>query len=84
MLAIECGWIYAEIGRQPWILHGYMKTSEGATTSDHVGLILIVFASLYALLGFTSIRILRRLFRNNPAEVELAAIEFNAGKEVQL
>jgi cytochrome d ubiquinol oxidase subunit I len=84
MLAIECGWIYAEIGRQPWILRGYMKTSQGATTSDHVGLILIVFASLYVVLGFTSIKILRKLFRNHPAEEELAILELNAGKEVRL
>jgi cytochrome d ubiquinol oxidase subunit I len=84
MLAIECGWIYAEIGRQPWILRGYMKTSDGATNSDHVGLMLIMFASLYVLLGFTSIKVLRKLFRNHPAEEELAKMELNAGKEVRL
>ncbi|MEX2461945.1 MAG: cytochrome ubiquinol oxidase subunit I [Paenibacillaceae bacterium] len=75
MIAIECGWIYAEISRQPWILRGYMRTSQGATTSEHVDLILILFASLYVLLGFTSIKVLRRLFHNHPAEAELAAME---------
>lgn len=84
MLAIEFGWIYAEIGRQPWILRGYMKTSQGATTSDHVGLILILFASLYVLLGFTSIKVLSKLFRNHPAEEELAKMELNAGKEIRI
>jgi cytochrome d ubiquinol oxidase subunit I len=84
MLAIECGWIYAEIGRQPWILRGYMKTSQGATTSDHVGLMLIMFASLYVLLGFTSVKVLRKLFRNHPAEEELAKLELNDAKEVRI
>lgn len=28
MLAIELGWFYAEVGRQPWILRGYMRVSD--------------------------------------------------------
>jgi cytochrome d ubiquinol oxidase subunit I len=81
MLAIEFGWIYAEIGRQPWILRGYMKTSEGATTSDHVGLMLIMFSILYLILAITTIKVLRKLFRNYPAEAELAAQETKAAKQ---
>jgi cytochrome d ubiquinol oxidase subunit I len=73
MLAIEFGWIYAEVGRQPWILRGYMKTSEGATTSDHVGLMLIMFSLLYIILAITTIKVLRKLFNNYPAEAEIAA-----------
>ncbi|WNQ09913.1 cytochrome ubiquinol oxidase subunit I [Paenibacillus aurantius] len=75
LLAIEFGWIYAEIGRQPWILRGYMKTAEGATTSEHVGLMLVLFLLLYALLAFTCTKVLGRLFRNKPAEQELADME---------
>ena len=75
ILAIECGWIYAEVGRQPWILRGYMKTAEGATTSGQVGLMLVLFFLLYAVLGFTCARVLLRLFRNQPAEKELAYME---------
>jgi cytochrome d ubiquinol oxidase subunit I len=82
MLAIECGWIYAEIGRQPWILRGYMKTLDGATTSEHVGLMLIMFAFLYVLLGLTTVKVLRKLFYNHPAEEELA--QLNAANEVRL
>jgi cytochrome d ubiquinol oxidase subunit I len=79
LLAIEFGWIYAEIGRQPWILRGYMKTSQGATTSRHVGLMLILFAMLYTLLGYTSMKVLRRLYRNNPPETELERISERRG-----
>ncbi|TGU69171.1 cytochrome ubiquinol oxidase subunit I, partial [Mesorhizobium sp. M00.F.Ca.ET.186.01.1.1] len=35
MLAIEFGWVFAEVGRQPWILRGYMTVSEAATTEPH-------------------------------------------------
>ncbi|MFD0870153.1 MULTISPECIES: cytochrome ubiquinol oxidase subunit I [Paenibacillus] len=71
ILAIEFGWIFAEVGRQPWILRGYMKTVEGATTSEHVGTMLILFSLLYLVLAITCIKVLRKLFRNHPAEKEL-------------
>ncbi|MDB5054522.1 MAG: cbdA [Bacilli bacterium] len=81
MIAIECGWIYAEIGRQPWILRGYMKTSEGATTSDHVGLMLIMFCALYLLLAYTTIKVLRRLFLHHSAEEEIRQLAENGHGE---
>jgi cytochrome bd ubiquinol oxidase subunit I len=71
-VAIELGWIYAEVGRQPWILVGYMKTAQGATTSEHVGLMLLLFILLYAILGFTCLKVLRKLFRNYPVEEEIS------------
>ncbi|WP_391204117.1 cytochrome ubiquinol oxidase subunit I [Psychrobacillus sp. L4] len=71
VLAIELGWWLAEVGRQPWILRGFMRTSEGATTSEHVDIMLVLFAGLYLVLGVGSIVVLRRMFRNNPVEQEL-------------
>lgn len=71
MLAIEFGWIFAEVGRQPWILRGYMKVAEGATTSPHVDLMFILFLGLYILLGVISTTVLRKMFKNNPVELEL-------------
>lgn len=71
MLAIEFGWIYAEVGRQPWILRGYMKVSEAATTGDGVGLTFILFALLYLVLGVICVFVLIRMFKNTPAEAEL-------------
>jgi cytochrome d ubiquinol oxidase subunit I len=81
LLAIELGWIYAEVGRQPWILRGYMRTAEGATTSEHVDTMLLLFCLLYLVLGFTSVKVLSRLFRNNDAEAELEARGIGDGGE---
>jgi len=75
MLAIECGWIFAEVGRQPWILRGYMRTAEGATTSEHVDLMFLLFTLLYIILAVTSTTILRKMFRSGSAEEELASKE---------
>ncbi|MFQ3545917.1 cytochrome ubiquinol oxidase subunit I [Halobacillus rhizosphaerae] len=71
MLAIEFGWIFAEVGRQPWILRGYMKVAEGATTSSHVDLMFLLFIAVYAVLAGGCISVLRKMFKNNPAELEL-------------
>ncbi|MCY9659643.1 cytochrome ubiquinol oxidase subunit I [Paenibacillus chondroitinus] len=71
MFAIEYGWIYAEVGRQPWILRGYMKTQQGATTSEHVGLLFVVFLALYVILGISCLRVLLKMFKNNTPEDEL-------------
>lgn len=70
-ISIELGWILAEVGRQPWILRGYMKVSEAATTSKGVGTMFWLFFALYAVLGVISTIVLRKMFRNNPAEAEL-------------
>ncbi|MDF2961011.1 MAG: cytochrome ubiquinol oxidase subunit [Paenibacillus sp.] len=80
MLAIECGWIFAEVGRQPWILRGYMKTAEGATTSANVDWMLLLFSLLYMVLGVTVWTILRRMFRSNTAEQELELRGIEGGK----
>ncbi|WP_128894708.1 cytochrome ubiquinol oxidase subunit I [Longirhabdus pacifica] len=71
MIAIEVGWIFAEVGRQPWILNGIMKTAEGATTSKNVDTMLYLFSALYLVLGITCVRVLRKVFRNYPAEEEI-------------
>lgn len=71
IIAIEAGWVFAEVGRQPWILRGYMKVAEGATTSDHIGLMFILFLALYTALAIMCTVVLRKMFKNNPAEAEL-------------
>lgn len=70
-LAIEFGWIYAEEGRQPWIIRGYMTVEEAATSSPYIGLMFFLFLGLYIVLGTLCVITLRKMFRNNPAEEEL-------------
>lgn len=72
LLAIEFGWVFAEIGRQPWILRGYMKTVDGATTAANVDVLLVVFLLLYIALAVGCAQVLKKLFKENPVEKELA------------
>ncbi len=52
-IAIELGWLVAEVGRQPWIVYGLMKTSQAASpvAGYQVMISLIAFTLVYALLG---------------------------------
>lgn len=70
-LAIEFGWMFAEIGRQPWILNGYLRTVHAATTANNVGEMLILFCLLYAFLGTVCALVLKRMFKDKPVELEL-------------
>ena len=73
VVAIETGWWYAELGRQPWILYGLMRTEEGATTATGVEYLFIAFSVVYIVLGIGSVVVLRRMFKNNPIEKELSS-----------
>jgi len=82
-LAIEFGWWFAEVGRQPWILRNIMRVEEAATTSNQVDLMLILFCLLYLVLGIGSVVVLRRMFRKNPVERELEERHAEKGGDVQ-
>lgn len=72
IIAIEAGWWLTEVGRQPWILRGIMRTSEAATTSGQVDTMLVLFSGLYLILGVGSVIVLSRMFNKNTVEQELA------------
>lgn len=82
LVAIEAGWWLAEVGRQPWILRGIMRTQDAATTSGHVDSMLILFCMLYLVLGVGSVVVLRRMFRNNPVEREIEDRDTEKGGDV--
>ena len=50
MIALEAGWVVTEVGRQPWIIRGVMRTAEAVTPhAGHRGDLRRVLASLYRL-----------------------------------
>lgn len=79
IIAIEAGWWLAEVGRQPWVLRGIMRTADAATSSNQVDLMLMLFAGLYIILGIGTIVVLSRMFRRNPVEQELKDREDEKG-----
>lgn len=63
LIAMECGWIVTEEGRQPWVVYHLLTTSKAATTNPNVIASLTFVIVLYAVLGVTTIVILRALSR---------------------
>jgi cytochrome bd ubiquinol oxidase subunit I len=53
-IANTAGWLTAELGRQPWLVYGLLRTSEGASplvSSGNVLFTLIGFAGMYLVMG---------------------------------
>ncbi|ABB32159.1 cytochrome bd ubiquinol oxidase subunit I [Geobacter metallireducens RCH3] len=68
-IAAQLGWVVAEMGRQPWIVYGVLKTSDAvskAVTSPQVIGSLVGFTLLYGLLGAIDIYLLAKYARKGP------------------
>ncbi|HPA44773.1 MAG TPA: cytochrome ubiquinol oxidase subunit I [bacterium] len=67
-LACEAGWIVAEVGRQPWIVYGLMRTSDAVSpiAASQVGVSLVAFLILYSLLGLADFYLLFKYARKGP------------------
>ena len=74
-LANELGWTIAELGRQPWIVYGLMKTSDAVSplATSQVGTSLVAFFLVYALLGAVDIYLLFKFARKGPEAATAAA-----------
>jgi cytochrome d ubiquinol oxidase subunit I len=66
MIAIEAGWVTAEVGRAPWILWGIMKTTQAVTDSPAIPTLFWTFAVFYTLVGIAAVSLLRWYFRKHP------------------
>jgi cytochrome d ubiquinol oxidase subunit I len=67
-LANELGWTIAELGRQPWIVYGLMKTTDAVSpiAVSQVGTSLVAFFLVYALLGAVDFYLLFKFARKGP------------------
>ena len=63
-VALEAGWVVTEVGRQPWVINGVMRTADAVTTVDDVHVTFYAFCILYAVLGAVLAMLLRRLAHN--------------------
>lgn len=59
-LAIEVGWTVTEVGRQPWIIYGIMRTADSVTPMPGIQYTLYTITAIYILLSFIVIWLLSR------------------------
>jgi cytochrome d ubiquinol oxidase subunit I len=60
-LGLEAGWFVTEVGRQPWVIRGVLRTREAVTPAEGVPPMFFAFAVLYVVLGVTTAVLLNRL-----------------------
>jgi cytochrome bd ubiquinol oxidase subunit I len=60
---MEAGWVVTEVGRQPWIVYNYMKVEDAVTANTGVWIMFFAVVILYALVGTTTILVLRGMSR---------------------
>ncbi|MFI5061305.1 MAG: cytochrome ubiquinol oxidase subunit I [Actinomycetales bacterium] len=73
LLAMIVGWIFTEMGRQPWIVFGLMKTTDGVSpgvTGLTVLISLVAFTALYGTLAIVEFKLIKRAAQKGPAPVE--------------
>jgi cytochrome d ubiquinol oxidase subunit I len=69
-IAIQAGWIVAEVGRQPWIVYGLMRTSDAVSPVQpgQVGTSLVAMVLIYTLLGAAGIYLMARAAKKGPSK----------------
>jgi cytochrome d ubiquinol oxidase subunit I len=59
-IALEAGWVVTEVGRQPWVIYGILKTKDAVTDFPALQFHFWLFGILYLILSFTAVWLLYR------------------------
>jgi cytochrome d ubiquinol oxidase subunit I len=61
VIALESGWVATEVGRQPWIVYGIMRTSEAVSTAPGLRYGFYGVVAVYIVLTAMTVHVMRRL-----------------------
>src|SRR5207237_8852108 len=74
VLALECGWVVTEVGRQPWIVYEVMRTVDAVPDAPGIRFGYFLLLLVYTTLATATVFVLRRLARV-PLPLPLADLE---------
>jgi len=63
VFCVECGWIVTEVGRQPWIVYGFMRTADAVTQAGFVRVFAVVVVIVYTFIAIATVLTLRVMSR---------------------
>ncbi|MGW2209540.1 cytochrome ubiquinol oxidase subunit I [Streptomyces sp. NPDC001781] len=72
LIANSWGWIFTEMGRQPWVVYGLFQTRQAVSpgvSQTEVALSMAVFTALYAILAVIEVRLLVKYAKAGPPEL---------------
>ncbi|MEO7424620.1 MAG: cytochrome ubiquinol oxidase subunit I, partial [Fibrobacteria bacterium] len=78
-LALEAGWVVTEVGRQPWIIYGIMRTREALTPMPGLVYPFLIFTSVYVFLAVVVSWLMLRHIRAADREFPSASQEDETG-----
>jgi cytochrome d ubiquinol oxidase subunit I len=78
-VAVECGWIVREVGRQPWVVYGLLRTEHAASAISPAALTgsMMMFSVLHVILLVSFFHFARRWLRNGP-DLTLTPVDASA------
>jgi len=77
VVALECGWVVTEVGRQPWVVYRLQTTAAAATANGGVITSLSIIVVLNAVIGLATVLVLRMLSRRwRRTDAETAAVPY--------
>jgi cytochrome d ubiquinol oxidase subunit I len=84
ILALEAGWVTTEVGRQPWIVYGILRTADAVSPAAGLYLGFYAVAAIYLVLTALTVVVLRRLAASPatpaPQEVDAEPPERSSGE----
>jgi cytochrome d ubiquinol oxidase subunit I len=69
VLALEAGWTVTEVGRQPWIVFGVLRTADAVNPAPGLVVGFVLVSVVYAVLTAATVFVLRRMTRSRPVPV---------------
>jgi cytochrome d ubiquinol oxidase subunit I len=73
-IAIEAGWTVTEVGRQPWIIQGVLRTADAVTPMPGLVVPFLLFTLLYCFLGVIVVWLLYRQIIRSPKSTEWSRV----------
>jgi cytochrome d ubiquinol oxidase subunit I len=77
-VCIEAGWMVTEIGRQPWVIYGILRTADAVTPMPGLIVPFLTFTALYCFLGVIVALLLYQQVLRSPREDEPLRHQANA------
>jgi cytochrome d ubiquinol oxidase subunit I len=74
-IAVEAGWTVTEVGRQPWIIQGVMRTADAVTPMPGIGYSFFLFTAVYFTLSIAVIFLLYRQIKMVPVIYDKPVID---------
>ncbi|HEV7366695.1 MAG TPA: cytochrome ubiquinol oxidase subunit I [Gemmatimonadales bacterium] len=73
-IAVEAGWTVTEVGRQPWIIQGVLRTADAVTPMPGLVVPFLLFTLLYCFLGVIVAWLLYRQILRSPKSIEWSRV----------